>query len=160
MVSPSWSTMGSPALVIILRKGRGIDATHGAKCQDEEGRLHFCFHSFVSFNVASRYCGGEIFWCHCQEIELISDVTLCFNRKIRTLLCCIRTIMALWRTRALPPEQKEQIVEEQLEKDEKLALSEDAASYLVVEDVKMSKVYSAELPVNVSFSMLHCVVLF
>lgn len=117
VVSPSWSTMGSPALVIILHQGRGVDARHGAKCQDEEGRLHFCFHSFVSFNVASR------------------------------------TIMALWRTRTLPPDQKEQIVEEQLEKDEKLALSEDTASYLVVEDVQMSTVYSAELPVNVKSLM-------
>ncbi|KAJ8536509.1 hypothetical protein K7X08_034910 [Anisodus acutangulus] len=117
VVSPSWSTMGSPALVIILRKGRGVDARHGAKCQDEEGRLHFCFHSFVSFNVASR------------------------------------TIMALWRTRTLPPDQKEQIVEEQHEKDEKLALSEDTASHLVVEDVQMSEVYSAELPVNVKSLM-------
>lgn len=72
MASPSWSTMGSPALVIILRKGRGVDARHGAKCQDEEGRLHFCFHSFVSFNVASRYLGeGGIFWCQSQEIDLI-----------------------------------------------------------------------------------------
>ncbi|CAN4085979.1 unnamed protein product [Withania somnifera] len=117
VVSPSWSTMGSPALVIILRKGRGIDARHGAKCQDEEGRLHFCFHSFVSFNVASR------------------------------------TIMALWRTRTLPLDQKERIVEEQQENDEKLALSEDAASYLIVEDVQMSKVYSSELPVNVKSLM-------
>ncbi|XP_015068094.1 C2 and GRAM domain-containing protein At5g50170 isoform X1 [Solanum pennellii] len=118
VVSPSWSTVGSPALVMILRKGRGVDARHGAKCQDEEGRLHFCFHSFVSFNDASS-----------------------------------RTIMALWRTRALPPDQKEQIVEEQLEKDEKLALSEDTSSYLVVEDVQMSQVYSAELPVNVKSLM-------
>ncbi|CAN4088063.1 unnamed protein product [Withania somnifera] len=117
VISPSWSTLGSPALVIILRKGRGIDARHGAKCQDEEGRLYFCFHSFVSFNVASR------------------------------------TIMALWRTRSLPLDQKEQIVEEQQEKDEKLASSEDTASYLVVEDVQMSKVYSAELPVNVKSLM-------
>lgn len=68
--------------------------------------------------------------------------------------------MALWRTRKLPPDQKEEIVKEQLEKDEKLALTEDAASYLVVEDVQMSKIYSADLPVHVSFSMLHCVVLF
>ncbi|KAF3639337.1 C2 and GRAM domain-containing protein [Capsicum annuum] len=117
VASPSWSTMGSPALVIILRKGRGVDARHGAKCQDEEGRLHFCFHSFVSFNVASR------------------------------------TIMALWRTRKLPPDQKEEIVKEQLEKDEKLALTEDAASYLVVEDVQMSKIYSADLPVHVKSLM-------
>ncbi|CAH2075698.1 unnamed protein product [Thlaspi arvense] len=52
--SPSLSSMGSPQLVIILRKGRGLDARHGAKSQDEEGRLQFYFISFVSFNVASR----------------------------------------------------------------------------------------------------------
>lgn len=104
--------------------------------------------------------GRGIFWCQCQEIELISDITLCFNWKIRTLLYCSRTIIALWRTRALPLDQKEQIVEEQLEKDEKLALSEEAASYLVVEDVQMSKVYSAELPIHVSFSILHFADLF
>ncbi|XP_060204571.1 C2 and GRAM domain-containing protein At5g50170 [Lycium barbarum] len=117
VVSPSWSTMGSPALEIILRKGRGVDAGHGAKCQDEEGRLHFYFHSFVSFNVASR------------------------------------TIIALWRARTLPPDQKAQIVEEQQEEDEKIAFSEDTASYMVVEDVEMSKVYSAELPLNVKSLM-------
>ncbi|CAI9112733.1 OLC1v1013221C3 [Oldenlandia corymbosa var. corymbosa] len=51
---PSLGTVGSPSLVIILSKGRGIDARHGAKHQDEEGRLHFYFHSFVNFNSASR----------------------------------------------------------------------------------------------------------
>ncbi|KAL2339298.1 hypothetical protein Fmac_013744 [Flemingia macrophylla] len=34
--------------------GRGVDAKHGAKSQDEEGRLKFRFQSFVSFNVANR----------------------------------------------------------------------------------------------------------
>lgn len=62
--------------------------------------------------------------------------------------------MVLWRTRTLPPDQKAQIVEVQQEKDEKLVLSEDNASYLVVEDVQMSKVYSGELPVSVSFYLL------
>ncbi|XP_009797805.1 C2 and GRAM domain-containing protein At5g50170 [Nicotiana tabacum] len=117
VVSPSWSTMWSPALIIILRKGRGVDVRHGARYQDEGGRLHFCFHSFVSFNVASR------------------------------------TIMALWRTRTLPPDQKAELVEVQQENDEKLVLSEDTASYLVVEDVQMSKVYSAELLVSVKSLM-------
>ncbi|XP_073124077.1 C2 and GRAM domain-containing protein At5g50170 isoform X1 [Henckelia pumila] len=51
---PSFSTVGSPSLVIILHKGRGVDAKHGAKILDDEGRLHFYFHSFVSFNAASR----------------------------------------------------------------------------------------------------------
>lgn len=70
VVSPSWSTVGSPALVMILRKGRGVDARHGAKCQDEEGRLHFCFHSFVSFNDASRYCWGRFSGANVKKYDL------------------------------------------------------------------------------------------
>ncbi|XP_030495656.2 C2 and GRAM domain-containing protein At5g50170 [Cannabis sativa] len=54
VLPPSISSVGSPILVIILKKDRGLDAKHGAKSQDEEGRLRFCFQSFVSFNVASR----------------------------------------------------------------------------------------------------------
>ncbi|XP_006476881.2 C2 and GRAM domain-containing protein At5g50170 isoform X3 [Citrus sinensis] len=54
ILSPSLATVGSPSLVIILWKGRGLDARHGAKSQDEEGRLRFYFQSFVSFNDASR----------------------------------------------------------------------------------------------------------
>lgn len=58
--------------------------------------------------------------------------------------------MALWRTRALTPDQKAQIAEEQQYKDEKPVLPEDTGSYLIVEDVNMSKVYSSDLPMNVS----------
>lgn len=54
VLPPSWASVGSPLLVMILRRGRGFDARHGAKFQDEEGRLHFYFHSFVSFHAASR----------------------------------------------------------------------------------------------------------
>lgn len=54
ILPPCLSSMGSPILVITLRKGRGMDARHGAKAQDEEGRLKFHFQSFVSFNVANR----------------------------------------------------------------------------------------------------------
>ncbi|KAK4489023.1 hypothetical protein RD792_004815 [Penstemon davidsonii] len=117
VLPPSLATVGSPTLEIILHKGRGLDARHGAKTLDEEGRLHFYFHSFVSFNVASR------------------------------------TIMALWRTRTLEPDQKAQIAEEQLNDDEKPFLPEDTGSYLVVEDVKMTKVYSVELPMNLKSLM-------
>ncbi|KAM5576219.1 hypothetical protein ABKV19_007208 [Rosa sericea] len=46
--------MGSPTIVMTLRQGRGMDARHGAKTQDKEGRLKFHFQSFVSFNVANR----------------------------------------------------------------------------------------------------------
>lgn len=55
VLSPTLASVGSPSLVIILRKGRGLDARHGAKSQDEEGRLRFYFQSFVSFNEATRY---------------------------------------------------------------------------------------------------------
>lgn len=46
---PSLSSVGSPPLVIVLHKGRGFDARHGAKSQDEEGRLRFYFQSFFFF---------------------------------------------------------------------------------------------------------------
>lgn len=55
IVPPTFSSMGSPIIVVTLRQGRGVDAKHGAKTQDEQGRLKFHFQSFVSFNVANRY---------------------------------------------------------------------------------------------------------
>eukprot|EP00268_Persea_americana_P049000 TRINITY_DN5216_c1_g1_i2.p1 TRINITY_DN5216_c1_g1~~TRINITY_DN5216_c1_g1_i2.p1 ORF type:complete len:979 (+),score=219.75 TRINITY_DN5216_c1_g1_i2:28-2937(+) len=54
VVPPSLASVGSPSLIIILRRGRGVDAKHGAKAQDEEGRLKFHFQSFVSFQNAHR----------------------------------------------------------------------------------------------------------
>ncbi|KAI4296073.1 hypothetical protein L6164_036062 [Bauhinia variegata] len=54
VIPPTFSSMGSPIIVITLRQGRGMDARHGAKTIDEEGRLKFHFQSFVSFNVAHR----------------------------------------------------------------------------------------------------------
>ena len=57
--------------------------------------------------------------------------------------------MALWKTRTLSPEQKAEIADEQQEQDGKSTYpGEDFTS--IVEDVKMSKIYSAEIPVNVS----------
>ncbi|WJX27368.1 hypothetical protein P8452_16192 [Trifolium repens] len=54
VVPPTFSSMGSPIIVITLRPGRGVDARHGAKTQDEQGRLIFHFQSFVSFSVGHR----------------------------------------------------------------------------------------------------------
>ncbi|KAJ4836693.1 hypothetical protein Tsubulata_014853 [Turnera subulata] len=113
--APTLSSMGSPIIVITLRQGRGMDARHGAKSQDEEGRLKFHFQSFVSFNVAHR------------------------------------TIMALWKARSLSPEQKVQIVEE--ESESKTLQSEESGSFLALEDVSMSEVYSATLAVPIAFLM-------
>jgi hypothetical protein len=54
LVPATLASMGSPCLLIILRKGRGLDAKHGAKQLDDEGRLKFHFQSFVSFNAAQK----------------------------------------------------------------------------------------------------------
>ncbi|KAK7348325.1 hypothetical protein VNO80_22878 [Phaseolus coccineus] len=54
IIPPTFSSMGSPIIVVTLWPGRGVDARHGAKTQDEDGRLKFRFQSFVSFNVANR----------------------------------------------------------------------------------------------------------
>ncbi|KAI3928637.1 hypothetical protein MKW98_024238 [Papaver atlanticum] len=54
LLPPTLASMCSPSIIFILRKGKGMDAKHGAKTQDEDGRLKFHFQSFVSFNVAQR----------------------------------------------------------------------------------------------------------
>ncbi|KAI4311851.1 hypothetical protein MLD38_036714 [Melastoma candidum] len=54
VISPSLSSMGRPVISMTLKQGRGMDARHGAKTQDEEGRLKFQFQSFLSFNVTHR----------------------------------------------------------------------------------------------------------
>ncbi|GAA0182912.1 hypothetical protein LIER_30450 [Lithospermum erythrorhizon] len=139
VIPPTFSSMGSPIIVITLRPGRGSDARHGAKTLDGEGRLKFHFHSFVSFNVANR------------------------------------TINALWKGRALSPEQKVQMVEEESEgkslqiveedavaknfqvmeeESEGLSLqTEESGSFLGVEDVGMTVVYSSVLSVTTKFFM-------
>ena len=55
VVPPKLATVGSPSLMIILRKDRGLEARHGAKTLDPQGRLKFHFQTFVSFNDAHRY---------------------------------------------------------------------------------------------------------
>ncbi|MED6207021.1 hypothetical protein PIB30_032038 [Stylosanthes scabra] len=54
VIPATFSSMGSPSVLMTLRPGRGRDARHGAKTLDEQGRLKFHFQSFVSFNVAHR----------------------------------------------------------------------------------------------------------
>ncbi|KAJ8437610.1 hypothetical protein Cgig2_005361 [Carnegiea gigantea] len=110
VASPNLASMGSPTIIITLRKGRGLDARHGARTQDTEGRLKFYFHSFVSFNVAHR------------------------------------TLLALWRARSLSPEQKVKIVEEDSETTS--LQTEEGGTFLGVEDVNMSEVYSSVVPMN------------
>ncbi|KAL6628972.1 hypothetical protein ACP70R_028737 [Stipagrostis hirtigluma subsp. patula] len=54
VVPPKLATAGSPSLMIILRKDRGLEARHGAKTLDPQGRLKFHFQTFVSFGDAHR----------------------------------------------------------------------------------------------------------
>jgi len=68
------------------------------------------------------------------------DISFCFHK---------RTIKALWRTRILNPYQKEQITEEH--EDQGVVIPEDSASILENEE-KMSRIFSAELPINVSYT--------
>jgi hypothetical protein len=121
VIPPTLSSMGSPIVVMTLRPGRGLDAKHGAKTQDAQGRLKFHFQSFVSFNVANK------------------------------------TIMALWKARALSPEQKVQMVEEEADQEEdtgaKVLQSEESGSFLGVEDVSMSTVYSSVISAPTSYVM-------
>lgn len=115
LVPSTLSSMGSPSLLITLRKGRGMDARHGAKQLDDEGRLKFHLQSFVSFNAAHK------------------------------------TIMALWKARSLTPEEKIQLVEE--ESETKDLQNEEGGSFLGIEDVKMSEVFSSTIPFDVPILM-------
>ncbi|XP_073000671.1 C2 and GRAM domain-containing protein At1g03370-like isoform X1 [Typha latifolia] len=54
VIPPSLSSVGSPSLMIILHRGRGLDAKYAAKALDQHGRLKFHFQSFVSFQDANR----------------------------------------------------------------------------------------------------------
>ncbi|KAH9322295.1 hypothetical protein KI387_016934 [Taxus chinensis] len=116
-LTPSLASMGSPSLVIFLRKGRGRDAIHGAKYIDDKGRPKFHFQAFVSYNVACR------------------------------------TIMALWRNRALSFEQKMQLVDEEEPTDSGDHQNEDPGSFLGVEEANMTKVHSETLPFTVDSLM-------
>uniref|UniRef100_A0A0D9YNU8 C2 and GRAM domain-containing protein n=1 Tax=Oryza glumipatula TaxID=40148 RepID=A0A0D9YNU8_9ORYZ len=51
---PTLAKVGSPSLMIILRKDRGLEARHGAKTLDPQGKLKYHFQTFVSFNDAHR----------------------------------------------------------------------------------------------------------
>lgn len=59
--------------------------------------------------------------------------------------------MSMWRTRTLTPEQKAQMAEEQ-EDQESFVMLDSSGPIQDLEDAKMSRVYSAELPFSVSDS--------
>ncbi|XP_076903228.1 C2 and GRAM domain-containing protein At5g50170-like [Bidens hawaiensis] len=123
VLPPTLASVGSPILVMVLLKGRGVDARHGAKSQDEEGRLCFYFHSFVSFSSARR-----------------------------TIMALWRTRSSSPDQKIDHVEDKTVMLHDQQEKDEKCSC-EDVTSHMVVGDAKMSKIYSEELPFNVESVM-------
>lgn len=59
--------------------------------------------------------------------------------------------MSMWRTRNLTPEQKAQLAEEQ-EDQESFVMLDNSGPIQDLEDAKMTRVYSAELPFTVSDS--------
>jgi len=63
-------------------------------------------------------------------------------------------MLALWRSRSLSPEQKVQLVEE--ESDTKSLNNEDSGSFIGMDDVMMSEVFSCSLPLNVSSYIRSC----
>ncbi|XP_068664893.1 C2 and GRAM domain-containing protein At1g03370-like [Aristolochia californica] len=66
-----------------------------------------------------------------------------------------RTIMALWRTKTLSPEQRAQLVEDLQDEDGKYSENEDNGSFVSAEDVDsdMSKIFSADIPVGMTSVM-------
>lgn len=55
----------------------------------------------------------------------------------------------MWRTRTSTLDQKAQVAEMSNDSEERSVLVEDMECFLDVEDTKMSKLYVAELPINV-----------
>ncbi|KAF5807077.1 putative C2 domain, GRAM domain, PH-like domain superfamily, VASt domain, C2 domain superfamily [Helianthus annuus] len=122
---PTLASVGSPILVMVLLKGRGVDARHGAKSQDEKGRLCFYFHSFVSFSSARRTIMA-LWRTRSSSPDPKTDV--------------------FEDTTVTSQDHQHQ------EKDEK-CLCEDVTSHLVVGDAKMTKIYSEELPISLESIM-------
>ena len=48
------STLLNPTILVFTRKGRAMDAHHGAKNVDPKGRLKFQFQSFIRYKPAYR----------------------------------------------------------------------------------------------------------
>ncbi|KAK7852008.1 c2 and gram domain-containing protein [Quercus suber] len=131
VLPPTLASVGSPTLVLVLRKGRGLDARHGAKSQDEDGRLKFYFQSFVSFNVASR-----------TIMALWRTRTFTPEQKEKIV-------------KAQEDQDERSIMLEDAGSilDAEDASRVDAGSSLDAEDANISKFYNAELPVNIKSLM-------
>lgn len=61
--------------------------------------------------------------------------------------------MALWKARSLSPEQKVEMVEKQFEA--KRLQTEESGSFLGIDEVKMSEVFSSVISVDVSLISIY-----
>lgn len=87
-----------------------------------------------------------------KENDYLKDSISDFD--LKHLMVLNRTILALWKARSLSPEQKVQIVEE--ESEVKNLQTEESGSFVGLDDVSMSEVYSSALSVPVScLSLTH-----
>lgn len=136
VVPPTLSSMGSPVVVITLHPGRGLDAKHGAKTQDEEGRLKFHFQSFVSFSVAHRTIMA--LWrarssSPEQKAEIAEEES--DDKGIQML------------------DEESSLSKSDDESDNRSLQSEESGSFLGLGDVSLSVVYSSVLSVPLNFVM-------
>jgi hypothetical protein len=90
VLQPSFTTVGTPSLLFILKSGRGLDAKSGAKSQDKEGRLKFQFHSFASFSKASRLSSLNCLFSHqYQYWDALTDELVCGKRNHLSIFSCL-----------------------------------------------------------------------
>ncbi|XP_042040154.1 C2 and GRAM domain-containing protein At1g03370-like isoform X2 [Salvia splendens] len=151
-IPPTLSSMGSPVISVILKPGRGTDARHGARSLDAKGRLGFHFHSFVSLNVAHR-----------TMLALWRAKTLPPKQKEEMIPEKESEANDVRASEDESVPETIQAAEEELEvhcdliedndSDAKITHTEEIASFLGVDDVNVSTVYSSILPLPISFCM-------
>lgn len=123
--SPALGSVGmllNPTILVFTKKGRAMDAQHGAKSMDAKGRFKFQFQSFIRFKTAYR------------------------------------TMMALWKYRTLTPEQQMEILADMERGGDVCAMTQkqtdESETFLGVDEAKLTKVYSTDLPLSVDSMML------
>nr|CAB3470352.1 unnamed protein product [Digitaria exilis] len=92
----------------------------------------------------------RIFLNNTKGTEIVKDYLDKMEKEVGKKIA-VRTIMALWKTRSLTPEQNVQLVEEESETED--FQNEEGGSFLGTEDAKMSEVFSCTKPFDVSTLM-------
>ncbi|KAL8461719.1 hypothetical protein ACS0TY_032995 [Phlomoides rotata] len=148
VIPPTLSSMGSPIVVMTLWPGKGFDARHGARTQDDEGRLKFHFHTFVSFNVAHRTIMA--LW-RARSLTPEQKVQIVEEASEASVVQTTEDSITKSLQGTDEDETKSQVVDE--ESDGRSLRTEDSGAFLGVEDVNMSVVYSSILSMPTSFFM-------